>query len=142
MRTLLNEGNDQIKDTLFSFIKPEQVCFVGLRDIDVDELNYINKHNIIMLAGPDYIEIRNAIREKDYKKVYIHLDLDVLDRSEFKFTLFPTDNGFMINEVTDIIKKLKTDFDVVGICITESTAVSLADLDPISEILDEVILPA
>ena len=48
LRTLLGEGNDQIDELLFSTIKPEQICFVGLRDVDEPERNYIidNKHKI------------------------------------------------------------------------------------------------
>ncbi|MGY0038106.1 arginase family protein [Pedobacter sp. NJ-S-72] len=34
LRTLLGDGNKQFKELLFSTIKPEQISFIGLRDLD------------------------------------------------------------------------------------------------------------
>lgn len=138
LRTLLNEGNSIIKQKLFSFIKPNQICFAGLRDLDEAEVTFIKSNKINSLESPDYNAIETIIKRNGYNKVYIHLDLDVLDQKEFKHTMFPSDNGFRAIEVADTIKKLKNQFEVVGICITESTATTLDDLEPIKQILDQV----
>lgn len=137
LRTLLGEGDEQIKEQLFSFIKPEQICFVGLRDLDEDERRYIVHHNVVSLSEAEYNRIEQAVGEKGYGKVYIHLDLDVLDKEEYEHTLFPTGNGFKVDEVVDIIEKLRSDFDVVGLCITESTATTQEALAPVMAILDQ-----
>lgn len=137
LRTLLGEGDEKIKEQLFSFIKPEQICYVGLRDLDEDERRYIVHHHIISLEGPDYDRIEQAVGEKGYGKVYIHLDLDVLDPAEYAHILFPTANGFKVDEVVEIIEKLRNDFDVVGLCITESTATTQQALSPVKAILDQ-----
>ena len=138
LRTLLGEGNRQILNLLFSRITPKQICFAGVRDLDESERNYISSEKIITLTNCNFSNIQAAINGFD--KIYIHLDLDVLDREEFEFTMFPTRNGIKIKDVTQLIKDLKANYDVVGICITESTASKLELLKPIWPILDQIEL--
>lgn len=138
LRTLLGEGNEKFVDLLSSTLKPEQVCFVGLRDLDEPESEYILKHNITTISNCQFSEIQGKIQ--DFKNIYIHLDLDVLDKSEFEFTMFPTSNGFSVEHVARLISELKLNCNVVGFCITESTATNLGQLSPIKPILDQIEL--
>lgn len=138
LRTLLGEGNENIKKLLFSIIKPQQIGFVGLRDLDNPEIEYIASNNIKSVLRCNYSDLENTI--KSFNNVYIHLDLDVLDESEFKYTMFPTSNGFKINEVNDLITEIKQKSNVVGICITESKAAKLEQLEPIRKILEQIII--
>lgn len=140
LRTLLNEGNEIIKQKLFSFIQPNQICYVGLRDLDEAEKIFIEENRIISLETSDYEIIETTIKRQKKNKIYIHLDLDVLDPKEFRHSLFPSDNGLKVTEVETLIKKLKHNFDVVGICVTESTATTLEELGPIEKILEQVRL--
>lgn len=140
LRTLLNEGNDIIKQILFSFIQPNQICYVGLRDLDEPERIYVEENKIISLATAEYEIIEMTIKQNKRNKIYIHLDLDVLDPKEFRHSMFPSDNGLKVRDVADIIRGLKSNFDVVGICVTECTATTLHDLNPIEEILEQVRL--
>ena len=91
LRTLLGEGNEKFIDLLFSRLKPEQICYVGLRDLDEPESEYIRQYNIITITDCQFEAVQNKI--KNFKNVYIHLDLDVLDKSEYEFSLFPTNTG-------------------------------------------------
>lgn len=136
LRTLLGDGNPQIKDLLISQIQPHQICFIGLRDLDQPESEYILKNQITSLADCQYQPIYEKI--KVFKYIYIHLDLDVLDKSEYAHTLFPTSHGLLVHEVAELITKLKSDHQVVGFCITESTATKLVELKPIQPILDKI----
>jgi arginase len=140
LRLLLNEGNELLKQKLFSFIQPDQLCYVGLRDVDEGEQVFIDKHKILSLATADYETIELTIKESKKNKIYIHLDLDVLDPKEFSHTLFPTANGLKVKDVVNIISNLRENFDVVGICVTECTATTLDDLRPIETILEQVRL--
>jgi len=140
LRALLGEGDKQIKDLLFSFLHPEQICFVGLRDADDPEKEYIEANNITSLPSAEYYPVEQEINNRKFTNIYIHLDLDVLDREEFEFALFPTDNGLPVQDVTQLIKNLKTNFKIAGICVTESIAASLDSLTPIKSILDQVKL--
>jgi arginase len=140
LRVLLNEGNELIKQKLFSFIQPEQICFVGLRDVDEGERIFIEENKIISLATSDYETIELTIKQSKKNKIYIHVDLDVLDPKEFRHSLFPSDNGLKVKDVANIINNLKENFDVVGVCITECTATTLEDLQPIDLILKQIRL--
>jgi arginase len=51
--------------------------------------------------------------------------------------MFPSADGFKVEEVAEIIEKLRNDFDVVGLCITESTATTQQALAPVKVILDQ-----
>ncbi|MHC0448100.1 arginase family protein [Flavobacterium sp. 3-218] len=137
LRTLLGEGNEEIKKLLFSNIKPQQICFVGLRDLDEPEIEYIKLNKIQSVSKCDYAALEHII--KLYNTIYIHLDLDVLDESEFKYTMFPTSNGFKIDDVYHLIKEIKQKTNVVGMCITESKAATLEQLQPIKKVLEEIL---
>lgn len=138
LRTLLGEGNEKFIDLLFSRLKPEQICYVGLRDLDEPESEYIMKHDILTITDCQFEVVQNKI--KNFKNVYIHLDLDVLDKSEYEFSLFGTNTGVSVADVAELIRKIKTNHNVVGFCITESTAKTLEELDPIKPILDQIEL--
>lgn len=138
LRILLGEGNEQFKNLLFSTIEPKQVCFIGLRDVDLPEREYILNNSITSLDDCEYLTVYNKI--KAFNNIYIHLDLDVLDKSEFEFTLFPTSNGLLVDDVAELLKKLKANHNVVGFCITESTATNLEQLDAIKPILEQLEL--
>lgn len=139
LRMLLGDGNKKFLNLLFSTIKPEQVCYVGLRDMDEPESEYVYAHNITTIADCQFSNVQKKV--KDYKNVYIHLDLDVLDKAEFEFSLFPTDSkGLLIDEVTRLISDLKTNCNVVGFCITECTATKVEQLESIKSILDQIEL--
>jgi arginase len=138
LRTLLGEGNKKFIDLLFSIIKPKQVCYVGLRDLDQPESEYILSNSITTVEDCQYTIIHNEI--KSFNNIYIHLDLDVLDKSEFEFSMFPSHNGLSVQDVAQLIKKLKSNHNVVGFCITESIATKLEQLDVIKPILDQIEL--
>lgn len=138
LRTLLGEGNEEFIGLLFSRLKPEQICYVGLRDLDEPESKYIIQHNITTITDCQFEYVQNKI--KNCKNVYIHLDLDVLDKSEYEFSMFPTNNGSSVSDVAELIRKIKANYNVVGFCITESTATTLEQLNTIKPIIDQIKL--
>src|SRR5688500_18736813 len=78
LRTLLGDGNEEFIGLLFSRLKPEQICYVGLRELDEPESKYIMQHNITTIKDCQFVFVQNKI--KNFRNVYIHLDLDVLDK--------------------------------------------------------------
>jgi len=138
LRMLLGEGNEAFIDLLFSRLNPEQICYMGLRDLDEPESQYITQHNMTSIADCRFEYVEDIL--KNFKHVYIHLDLDVLDKSEYAFSMFPTDIGSTVADVTDLVRKIKANCHVVGFCITESIATSVEQLEPIKSIIDEIEL--
>ncbi|WP_276481528.1 arginase family protein [Paraflavitalea pollutisoli] len=136
LRMLLGEGNEAFIDLLFSRLKPEQICYVGLRDLDEPESQYIRQHNMSTVTDCEFESVKDKI--KHFKNVYIHLDLDVLDKSEYAFSMFPANTGTYVSSVADLIRKIKATHHVVGFCITESTATTVEQLNTIKPILDQI----
>ncbi|WP_315819312.1 arginase family protein [Paraflavitalea speifideaquila] len=135
---LLGEGNPEFIGLLFSRLNPQQICFVGLRDLDEPEREYIIQQNITTIAECQFEHIQDKM--KRFKNVYIHLDLDVLDKSEYEFSMFPTNNGSSVADVAELIRKIKANYNVVGFCITESTATAVEQLNTIKSIIDQIDL--
>ena len=139
LRVLLGEGNDRFVKLLFSTIKPEQVCYVGLRDMDGPESDYVSMHNMTSITDCQYSSLKKKVNR--YKNIYIHLDLDSLDVKEFEFSLYPTQSkGLSINDVAQLIRDLKMNNNVVGFSITECTATQVEQLESIKPILDQINL--
>ncbi|MDJ1497634.1 arginase family protein [Cytophagaceae bacterium DM2B3-1] len=138
LRTLLGEGNGEFIGLLFSRLKPEQICYVGLRDLDEPESKYIQEYSITTITDCQFEYVQTKLQH--FKNVYIHLDLDVLDKSEYAFSMFPTNNGSSVSNVAELVRKLKANYNVVGFCITESTATTLEQLNPIKPIIDQIQL--
>jgi arginase len=64
-----------------------------------------------------------------------------LFEAEYPFSMFPTENqGLLVADIAGLIRKIKANYDVVGFCITESTATTLEQLDAIRPILDQIEL--
>ncbi len=48
----------------------------------------------------------------------MHIDLDVLDKDEFKANQFAAPNGLTLNKLTEIIKAVKQNFKIAAIAFT------------------------
>ena len=138
LRSLLGEGNEEFIALQFSTLTPEQICYVGLRELDEPESQYITQHNITTIPDCLFEPVQHKI--KNFKNVYIHLDLDVLDKSEYEFSMFPTNMGSAVSDVTELIRQIKANHNVVGFCITESTATTVEQLNTLKPILDQMEL--
>ncbi|GAB3907230.1 arginase family protein [Kibdelosporangium lantanae] len=68
--------------------------------------------------------------------VYVHIDLDVLDPTEFNGMCYPEPNGLTITEVADAVRAI--DVPVVGAGITECVATDPAELRKLTPILEAV----
>ncbi|GAB3223357.1 arginase family protein [Spirosoma arcticum] len=139
LRVLLGDGNEKFMNLLFSTIKTEQVCYVGLRDMDEPESDYVSSHNMTRISDCKYTSLQK--KANNYTNIYIHLDLDSLDVREFEFSLYPTESkGLSINDVAQLIYDLKMNKNVVGFSITECTATKIEQLESIKSILDQIEL--
>lgn len=123
LRTLIGEGNEVITNTLFSHLKPEQVILVGGRDLDIPEQEYITRSNISLLSpdmlvqNPDLLV--NEIRNKGYKNVYLHLDLDILDPESFSHLLLHVPGGVSLELLKRLVKSVSQSYPIVGSSILE-----------------------
>lgn len=107
-------------------ITPDNLVFIGLRDYETEELQYIQKHNVKVVKVQDIQKgkIKEVCKDVlDYLKacdiLYISFDIDSLDASLVKGTGTPVPNGFTVKEAKKILTTLLKDPRVACFEITE-----------------------
>ncbi|WP_400079765.1 arginase family protein [Winogradskyella sp. R77965] len=136
LRTLLGEGNQKLKDLLFTEIKPSQIHYIGLRSIDTAEQKRIAKDHIYAPLTIDINHLVKTLKDKKITHLYIHFDVDCLDPDSYKNAYFNVNNGITVIEAEDYIKTLKANFDICGTSILESVAMTEDELEPIKNIIN------
>jgi arginase len=138
LRLLAGDGDESFKQLLFSTIDTSQIVYIGLRDTDRPEEKLIKDHNIFHTRSIHYKEVKQKLIKHNYKKIYIHLDLDVIDPSYFQYSKCPSSCGISIEALEVLIGKLHSDFEVVGYSICECVANKSEQLIPVQNILELV----
>lgn len=140
LRTLFGEGEKSIVDLLPSMLLPSQVVMIGTRDCDPAEEDYIRDNNISVItsdrANLNEDSVLEELKAKGCKNIYIHIDADIMDPSEFPFLPVPAEGGLKINSFSNILKKLKKEFNVAGVCLLGYTAMNNQKISILQEIID------
>jgi len=122
LRTLLGDSNKQVLNETFSVIKPQQAYVLGGRDFDESEQVFIEKSGIHHFEPNDLLDpevLIRSIKDAGFKNLYVHVDLDVLEPSEFPHMLLPIAEGVGVGTLLHTISKLKEHFKIVGSSIVE-----------------------
>ncbi|MBE2247329.1 MAG: arginase [Candidatus Competibacteraceae bacterium] len=107
-------------------ITPDNLVFVGLRDMETEEIQYIRKHKVKIVKIPQIHkgkikEICNDILTYlggcDY--LYVSFDIDSLDSSVVKGTGTPVPNGLTVKEAKKLLTGILKDPRVCCFEITE-----------------------
>ncbi|WP_159477746.1 arginase family protein [Dyadobacter sp. 3J3] len=138
LRLLLDGGFDGVPLRTSMRVKSQQVILAGLRDPDAPEQVYIIQNSISVLNGMLgwKQKLLDLVAEKISTYVYIHLDLDVLDPASFPCVKCPTPAGFDSKELNACLNQILDNYCVVGMALTETTARTQEELEPIKDILD------
>lgn len=117
LRMLL--GDKHFADIIETPLRDEQVLNVGGRDLDDSEFQYMRSHHIPVVAADKLEEVLPVIRSKKSRHVYIHLDLDCLEPSDFSSTPLPVPDGIRFSGLMELLCDIKSAFDVVGLGLYE-----------------------
>jgi arginase len=101
-------------------LEPSRVLMCGVRDLDPGERVLVETAGV-PVARP--AEVADALRGA---RVYVHLDLDVLDPSILP-SQFPVDHGLSDTGLRTLLAELQSDADVVGLEVTAFEAPEDAD---------------
>jgi arginase len=132
---LLGEGDPEFLAAVTRPIDPAKVMYAGLEDMMPVERQFIERHGI-RRAGPAELAgssqpVIDWLKSTGVRHVAIHLDLDVLDPSQFRSLLFanpqsPPDafagipvGKMSIANVVRLLGDVAAAVDVVGLGITE-----------------------
>ncbi|MGW4523299.1 arginase family protein [Amycolatopsis sp. NPDC004378] len=120
LRSLLGEGDPDFAAS--PALEPGRVALQGTRAFDPEEHAAVSRGlavtSVDALAGVE--------------KLYVHVDLDVLDPAEFAGLNYPEPDGWTIPQLVRALDALAT-YDVVGAGITEcvGTYAEVAVLEPV-----------
>jgi arginase len=122
LRTLLGEGPAEYVSDLRRPISAAQVFLAGTRDLDPPEMEFIAERGIAA-TPPNQFSDPHALVEKikgrGFTHLYLHLDLDALNPTDFPDTLMRTPGGPGLEEVCAMMQALSGALDVVGFSIVE-----------------------
>jgi arginase len=122
LRTLMGAGPAPLVDLVARRLSPEQIVLAGVRDLDRDEALFASDAGVARLGPADLLvpdRVAGRVRAMGFTKVYVHLDLDVLDPAEFPDALMRTPGGVSTGHVVETVRALKSAFDVVGFSVVE-----------------------
>lgn len=122
LRTLLGEGPAEYVSDLRRPLTAAQVFLAGTRDLDPPEMEFIAERAIAatppnQFSAPDALV--EKIKSRGFTHVYLHLDLDALNPTDFPGTLIPTPGGPTLGEVCAMMQALSGAFEVVGFSLVE-----------------------
>ena len=122
LRTLLGAGPAPLVRALPRLLVPGQIVLAGARDLDRDEATFVSDTAISLLTPADLRvpdRVTGRVRTGGYTRLYLHLDLDVLDPVEFPDSLVHAPHGPSVEEVAETIQDLVRSFDIVGFSVVE-----------------------
>ena len=123
LRALTGESDPEILDKLFSTVDPKQIIMCGNRNLDEEESRFKEEHNVSdFTAGElnsDPTVVAKEIIKKCMDNVFIHIDLDCLDPSEFSESQVPEPDGLTCEALISILEKIGESSNVVGLGILE-----------------------
>ncbi|WP_022666602.1 arginase family protein [Desulfospira joergensenii] len=127
LRALLGETHESILARCFSILSPDQVILAGIRDMDLSEQEYIQKKNITSISVQQMENdpgiLSETVLKKSFSRIYIHIDLDVLDPAIYPFVKHPTPMGMRPDTLAETIRLMNDIARVDGLGLVEFTAV-------------------
>ena len=120
-------------------ISPDRVVLAGTREIDLTEELYIAATGIRVLPAAEIVDphlVADAVAATGASRVYIHVDLDVLDPGLMRGLTHPVPFGATPAEVVAAIRAVRARLPLVGASLTEfSPSSAEAAVDDLGAIL-------
>lgn len=115
-----SDNYDYIKNTL-GF---ENLCYIGIRDLDPFEIDTIKKHNIKTISSDEFNSNINSVLKDIIEwvgttPVHLSLDVDGLDPSIIQFTGTRCNNGLQLEQTIKFLQILCKCANIVNADITE-----------------------
>ncbi|MBE9062934.1 arginase family protein [cf. Phormidesmis sp. LEGE 11477] len=109
---------------LFSTLVPNQIFLVGTRELDESEQAFISRNRLRIFSVNSVNQVQNyqllsAISAAGFRKIYIHLDLDVLEPTSFPHVVCRTPKGISVDRLKQLLSELIDRFEVVGGSVLE-----------------------
>lgn len=129
LRAILGDGPERLALPVGA-VTPDRVVLVGTRDQDPAEASFVAENGIRVLpasAFDDPAQIVAAVAATGARRVYIHVDLDVLDPGAVTGIGFPVPFGAEPAALVATLKALRAALPLAGATITEFAPATPAD---------------
>ena len=128
LATLTGRTWKNLAATIPGFIPvPEwQVALVGARDIDPLEAAALDESRVVR-ATPADADLAFRSMATESRRLYFHVDLDVLDPSVGRANMFSVPGGLTVDDVIRVMESARRRFDIAAAALTSYDPI--ADLD-------------
>lgn len=121
LRAMLGYTDPAIRELMASTLDPSQIVMVGTRDCDPPEWEYIEAHDMSVVrsaeVNDDPMAVVRALEAKGSERVYVHIDIDVVDPRDFMYQSVPAADGVRKERFIEALRAIGERFDVVSICV-------------------------
>ncbi|GAA1527628.1 arginase family protein [Agromyces terreus] len=120
LRHIAGEGIDGLALSPETRVAPERLVLGGIRAIDAEEHRFIEEHGIDVLTVDDLADpevVIAAIESTGASRVFVHIDLDVLDPSAMGGLSYPMPFGVHAPVLVDLVKAVVARFASAGAAI-------------------------
>ena len=138
LRTLLGEGPVGLVPR--RPLRPDQVVLAGTRALDPGEAEFVARSGLAVVS-PGEVTPQRLLSQVRPGRVYVHVDLDVLDPGAFGSVGFPEPGGLSVGRLAAALRALLSEREVVGVGMAEFMPRSPADagLSVARALLDELV---
>jgi arginase len=121
LRLLLGEGVQNLLNLLPSTLHTNQILFTGLRELEHSERQFIVDHAMpnVPICHECSSLLGDVVAKTGYRRLYLHLDLDVINPLDFDAVACPSPGGFWFNDLVTTIRELGEHYEIVGCAVTE-----------------------
>ncbi|MHA1267532.1 MAG: agmatinase [Candidatus Helarchaeota archaeon] len=111
-----------------STITSNSILFIGTRDVDYEEAEFLKQNAVSPLYAhslssedlkPELTKAFQKFKDQKITKVYISLDIDVLDPSTAPGTGYPIPGGLTYRQLWHALQLIPTFFKVIGLDVVE-----------------------
>jgi arginase len=141
LRTLLGDGPAALVNQIPRPLTPGQVFLVGARDLDPPEAAFVRAAGVRtagLEAFTDPVQFAREVRQDGFERIYLHLDLDIVNPEDFASSLMRTPGGPSLDDVAALLCQLTEQCDIAGASVVEFCDRNHGDANRVSTAVSKV----
>ena len=125
---ILGKGKKDLTDLIGTKIKKENILYIGLKDLDQAEIDFLREEKITVVTMMDILEngfsaITSNIKLLSQKvtNIWVSMDVDAIDVDYAPASAMASSGGLSYREITNTLNYIGKNCNVAGIDIVELT---------------------